>query len=186
MKALKITLNTLSLLMLIVCFTTAAPMVQKKTLPSDETTDQVVSPSKPDKKLNLIEKFILKKMQKKIKKVDNEDKYRKWSIWSVILGALAVPVSLIIFGIANLIISNNIGVILSSGVILITDILLALTLIVFFMSAIMAIIFGVIAEKNTKNEKTRKMARIGKIIGITLLILSLGSYLGLYIVLGPP
>jgi len=87
MQALKMTISTVSLLMLIVCFTTAAPMVQQKEkTPSAEV---IPLPTKPDKKLNFIQKFILKKVQKKMKKVSDEDEYRKQVRLSVIFGVLA-------------------------------------------------------------------------------------------------
>jgi len=87
MRAIKMAVGTLSLLMFVICFAAAVPMVQQqKTSPSDEKTNQVTSPPKPDKKLNFIQKFILKKARKKMKKVSDEDKYRGWAELSVLFG----------------------------------------------------------------------------------------------------
>lgn len=105
MQTLKMTISTISLLMLIVCFTMATPMVQqKKTTPSDKTTNQITPLSKPDKKLNFIQKFIFKKMEKKVKKAFDEDEYRKQARLSVIFGVLApIPYMGIFFMIISVI-----------------------------------------------------------------------------------
>ncbi len=171
MKALKMTISVLSLLIFVMYFATAAPMVQaQKTTPSDETTHQVIPSSKQGKKLNFIQKFILKKVGKKMKKRTDEDKYRKWAKLSVILGSLAIP-SLI--GIS--ILGNTIARTLSKTITFTAfgNILLGLAAITFLTFMIASIILGAKAAKNTKDESTRKKAIIGKRTGVFLLVLTI-------------
>jgi len=136
MRAVKMTIGMLSLLLFVTYFAAATPIIpQKKKTPSDETTHHVTPPSKSGKKLNFIQKIMFKKAQKKMKKAANEDKYRKWAKWSIIFGVLsAIP---------------------------------ALGL--FFM--ITSIVFGSRAMGRSQNERTRKMAELGILLGITLFIL---------------
>ncbi len=165
MQALKMTFVLSSLLMLILSSAVAMPVVQKeKTTPANETAH---TPPKSEKQLNFIQKFMLKKVQKKVKKATNEDKYRKRAKWSVILGALAVP-SFFLPTIANSI-ARAVGKTIAFTPF--ANILFAFSVATFLIFAIMAIALGTKVEKNTKNEKTKMMARAGRILGITSLLL---------------
>lgn len=139
MRILKMTIGILSLLLFTACFAAATPMAQQqKTSPLDETTHQVASAYQPDKKLNFIQKVMLKKSQKRMKKASDEDKYRTWAELSIISGVFAI---LPLVGL-------------------------------FFM--LLSMILGVRAIKKSQDEKTKKMARIGFLLGMFLFALGIG------------
>ncbi len=139
MRTVKMAIGVLSFLMFVTCFVAAAPMVQQqKTTPSNEATNEVVTPSKSDKKINFIQKIMLKKAQKKMKKISDEEKYRTWAELSVLFGVFAI---LPLVGL-------------------------------FFM--LLSIILGVRARKKSQDKKTKKIARIGFLLGILFFAIGMG------------
>lgn len=155
---MKMTISTISLLMLIVCFAIAAPIVQQeKTTNSNEKTNHITPPAKPNKKLNFIQKFILKKA----KMTPDEKRHRKMAVWSVIIGISAFPLCLVmLYGHSY----APAYIAWLTGAIAMYSWLISLVLLLFVAR------IGLKVIKNTKSKKTRKIAIAGLIAGVVSLI----------------
>ncbi len=154
----KIVISTCSFTVLFVCFMTAAPMIQQeRTTLQNEVSNM---PSKSVKKLNFIQKIILKKIQKKADKTSDEKQYRKMAIWAALLGLLAIPMFFVMLFFP--IILSGLGI-------------LGANFLWMFPGAMMigAIVMGTIAFVLTENKVTRMIAILGIALGVVSISVSI-------------